>query len=169
MTTKETYISKLNRQKQIDLNDLIDRFEGTPVGTGYIDIIVLRDRCFEFINELTKLDLAVEAVSWWCLATEENQRNLGCPHGSGGPETKFGWFTEIYQEFDGLEEDELFQLDHEFNRQAITTTNLKSIAIIKEKKMVNPTDGKQLTFNKTACLTPGIWVYVPSDWTREDK
>lgn len=59
-------------QRQLD--QLIEKYEAYPVGIGYIDILVLRDRSVAFINDLTELGLGVCSVSWWCHTTADNRK-----------------------------------------------------------------------------------------------
>lgn len=171
MAIQTSYILSLDRQKQMHLDGLIEKFQAYPVGTGYIDIIILRDQYVDFINELTELNLAVNSISWWCHATEENKTKYGCPHGYGGPETQFGWFSEMSHDFDDIEEIEhehFFILDKSFDSDVIKEVNDKSISIIQNKKTITHADGNFLVFQNNPCLTPGIWVYVPDEWTRQN-
>lgn len=160
MTTDTNYISTLDRRKQEHVDRLIEKYEAQVVGTGYIDIIVLRDRFESFINELTDLNVAVVSISWWCHATEKNKEELGCPHGLGGPQTKHGWFSEIIQEFD--------EMDSDYENKPIVTINYQAIKAIKIKK-TEIKDGTTWTFDKTHCLTPGLWLHVPENWTRKEN
>ncbi len=156
-------------QKQLDL--LIEKFEAYPVGTGYIDIIVLGDKYIEFINELTDLGLAVNSISWWCNASKENKKKYGCPHGYGGPKTQFGWFSEILDEFDNVEEAEqqnFIKLNKNFSSDIIKKINNKAKSIIKNKKTKPKADENYLVFQKSPCLTPGIWIQVPDDWRSKE-
>ena len=98
MTTEKRYISSLNKQKQGQINQLIADY-GVYSGTRYSDIIIPRDRFVEFINSLTNIGIAINSVGWWCNATDENKTKYGCPHGYGGPMTKFGWFSEMCHAF----------------------------------------------------------------------
>ncbi len=167
MTAKKTYISTLNKQKQEQLNLLIEEFEAYPVGTGYIDIIIIRDRLINFINKLTNIGIVINSVSWWCNATDENKNKYGCPHGLGGPLTKFGLFTEIGHDFDDMNkiERELFvSLDNDFNEEIIKKINVKIINLIQNKQIFIQENIIFLTFQDNHCLTPGLWLYVPDDW-----
>ncbi|MCP4178629.1 MAG: hypothetical protein GY756_12770 [bacterium] len=172
MTKDLAYLSTLNEEKQKQLDLLIDKYKAFPVGTGYIDIITPRDKYVDFINELTELDLVVSSVSWWCNASKENKKKYGCPHGYAGPKTQFGWFSEIINEFDNVEEIEqqnFIKLNSTLNKDVIKKINDKAIRIIKNKKTTANTNGNILSFQKTQCLTPGIWVKVPDEWRSREE
>ena len=163
MSSHSAYISSLdqNRQQiQEQLDDLLKKYQGQPVGNGYIDIIVLRDKAREFINELTDLNLAVEAVSWWCHRTPENEKWLGCPHGMGGPMSIYheSAFSEITHEFNEIKEEAFAALKLDHSKEAVKLINQLAINIIEEKE-------NQPNF--TDCQTPGIWVRVPEGWIRK--
>ncbi len=153
-------------QKRAELDRLVARYSVHIVGDGYIDIIVTRDRCFDFINELTGAGLVIEAVSWWCHATDQNKRVLGCPHGYGGPMTAIGWFSELSHDFDELTEEEMAGLKANDFHNEVTRINNNMIETIRCKVTLPLADGTSLRFSEHACLTPGIWVHVPEDWKR---
>ena len=136
------------------------------VGNGYIDIIVTRDRYADFINELTETGFVVGAVSWWCHATEENKRTIGCPHGYGGPMTQIGWFSELAHDFDEVEEGEMVKLKANDFHHEVKRINDKMIETNMRKVTRQMADGTSLKFSEHACLTPWIWVHVPEDWQR---
>jgi hypothetical protein len=154
-------------QLQRSLDRLIEMYDGIPVGTGYIDIILLRDRYQAFIQALTHINLAVEAVSWWCRVTEEHAAQYGCPHGYGGPKTQFGWFSKLCHDVDEVVDASVLQaLDRQFTSEAIQHINEAALALIQHKQTM-PYLEHTLFFRTHPCLTPGIWVYVPDEWTRD--
>ncbi|MCP3681313.1 MAG: hypothetical protein GY861_01360 [bacterium] len=167
---KYTSTLKLNQktvQKNLDM--LIDGYDGIPASNGYIDIIILRERYVDFINALTELNLAIECVSWWCLATDENKEQYGCPHGYGGPMTKFGWFSELSHDFDEIEKKEIERLECEYSSERVRRINEIAAAIIKDKRTITYGDGSYLVFARNTCLTPAFWIRVPDDWERQEK
>ena len=169
MTTEKRYISSLNKQKQGQINQLIADY-GVYSGTRYSDIIIPRDRFVEFINSLTNIGIAINSVGWWCNATDENKTKYGCPHGYGGPMTKFGWFSEMCHDFDEIFEieKELFHsLTNDLQPETIKRINEKVIILILNKQTITYGDGTFLTFENNPCLTPGLNLYVPKDWTNE--
>ncbi len=170
MTNSSQYTSYLtDNQSEIQkgLDKLIVQYEGNPVGNGYIDIIVIRERYADFISSLTDNGLVVEAISWWCLASEENKESYGCPHGYGGPMTKFGWFSELSHDLDEIDDQFIEQLESEFTQNNIELINDNAKEIIKHK-ITMPYSRSKLEFQANSCLTPGIWIRVPQDWIRED-
>lgn len=169
MKTETSYILTLDKQKQIQLEKLIEKYEAYPVGTGYIDIIVLREKYSAFIDDLSKIGLMIEGVSWWCHATDDNKNSLGCPHGYGGPMTKFGWFSEMSHDFDSFENEILISIADKLNQFSVEEINDKAKNLIENKRTITYADGSYLTFKENPCLTPGLWIYVPDNWERELK
>lgn len=151
---------------QQQLDNLIEQFTGEPVGDGYIDIIIIRERYAEFIHTLTALNLAIECVSWWCHATDEHKASLGCPHGFGGPMTRFGWFSEMSFDFDEIAQEAINCLENSYTPANVKRINEMAAEIIRSKRTGPYPDGSYLEFQKDCCLTPGFWIYVPSDWRR---
>lgn len=169
MTTEKTYISTLDKQKQEQLEVLIEKYAVYSSDTAYGDIIVPRDCFMEFINGLTDIGVAIDSILWWCNATEENKSKYGCPHGYGGPMTKVGWFSEMVHEFDEIRElyqDLFLSLDNNFKAETLKKINDKAIELIQNKRTITHADGTFLTFQDNLCLTPGLDLYVHNDWKR---
>ncbi len=172
MNDMSEYTSKLKQNRlaiRRDLNNLITEYEGTPASNGYIDIIIVREKFEPFIGELTKLGLAIESISWWCNATDENKKQFGCPHGYGGPMTKFGWFSELSHDFDEIDTKEIEHLERNCTNENIKRINNISTAIIMNKRTITYADGSYLVFEKNPCLTPGFWIRVPDDWRNQEN
>ncbi len=172
MTDTHAYTSKLNQNRSAirrDLNNLIADYEGTLVGKGYIDIIIVRDKVQPFINELTKLGLAIESISWWCHATDENKKMFGCPHGYGGPMTIFGWFSEMCHDFDDIDRTEIENLERDYSNENIKRVNDIAAAIIENKRTIPDSDGSYLVFENNPCLTPGFWIRIPDGWRIQEN
>jgi len=151
--------------KQEELDRLISRYGvGYPPVGSYIDIIVGRERCMDFVGDLTDMGFAIEAVSWWCHATEENKRSLGCPHGYGGPMTEVGWFSEITHEFDEVDSNDIVEIDLRYDQDAVQRMNASMAETIRNKQVL--TAGPVLSFSGAGCLTPGFWIRVPEVWKR---
>ena len=103
MITKTDYISTIDTQNQVQLEKLIELYDIYVVGTGYVDLIIMRDKYSDFIDDLSAIGLMIESISWWCNATDDNKSKYGCPHGYGGPMTKYGWFSEMSHDYNDLE------------------------------------------------------------------
>ncbi len=88
------YIKLYFQRKSVD--KLIKEFNVVKVGNGYIDCIV-PEKIDSFIDELTKIDVFVTDISWWCHCTQYNKKLYGCPHGMGGPQSEVnaGFFSEL--------------------------------------------------------------------------
>ena len=163
MTVKKGYFETLESNNGIlqqKLNKIIIKNLVQPVGNSYIDMIILKDKSQEFINDLTRINIAVESISWWCFCNEKNKELLSCPHGYGGPKSHFyqGWFSEMGN-YNDIEREALHELEENFTTEKIKEINKKALKIIKE---IN--NDKYFT----ECLTSGIWAYVPDDWKREE-
>lgn len=151
---------------------LLAKYAAYSSETMYGDIIVPRENVIEFIHCLTNIGITINSVNWWCNATDENKAKYGCPHGYGGPMTKFGWFSEMCNDFDEFSEieNELFlSLDNNFTPETIKNINEKAIDFIQNKRTITYADGTFLTFKNNPCLTPGLDLYVPDNWTRKTK
>ncbi|HPI20223.1 MAG TPA: hypothetical protein PKY56_07625 [Candidatus Kapabacteria bacterium] len=149
------------------MDKLIDKFEAYPVGTGYIDVIVMRDKVVDFILELTRIGLVIESISWWCHSTEENKVRFGCLHGYGGPSTQNGWFSEMTHDFDNIENKILKGTTDTYKQSSIAEINDKAKNLILNKHTITYPDGNFLTYKDNPCLTPGLWIQVPENWERE--
>ena len=128
-----------------DLDKLIKRHKVEPVGWGYIDCIISLDNVFDFINDLSDMGVKVSTLTWWCHCKGQS---LVCPHGMGGPRSRYydGWFSEMWFEM----------LDFENNEQVI--------AYLK-----NPKDKTMLQWfeSRPKCLVPALWLDVPKNWRNE--
>ena len=83
--------------RNIELDKLLQKYNIQPVGNGYIDCIIMKENVKPFLQELTKINVFVTGVSWWCHCTKEHESKYHCPHGMGGPKSKYyeGWFSEM--------------------------------------------------------------------------
>lgn len=153
-------------EKQAELDHLIRMHDGLPVGGGYIDIIVGRERSFDLIDGLTAAGFAVEVLSWWCHATERNKMTFGCPHGYGGPVAPEGYYSELCHDFDEASNDEIRRLDSEERDACVRSLNERMKGTIRTKTTTAMADGVSLSFQSDGCLRPGIWVKVPQTWSR---
>ncbi|MEI2356989.1 hypothetical protein [Mesobacillus zeae] len=114
------------------------------------------------IENLTKMNVAIESVTWWCHCSDRNEKQFGCPHGMGGPESDFynGWYSEMGYEFEMFEiPAEKFQ---ELNYNDNFPSNIKTIND-EIKDYVNDLS-KARGYSK--CLTPAFWLSVPDGWKR---
>jgi len=126
-----------------DLDDLLEKSKAQPVGWGYIDCIIKPDNVTEFVNKLTEMDIRISALTWWCDCTDKKMNHDGCPHGMGGPDSRFydGWFSEMpwdYVRCDDFE-DNTEVLNYIFSNFPQSEDYLP-------------------------CLIPALWLDVPDDW-----
>ena len=161
----------MDKQKQEQLDLLIDKYAVYSSDNVYSDIIVARENFVEFINGLTNIGIIIDSVDWWCNATDENKNKYGCPHGYGGPVTKVGWFSEMSHDFDEtIVGNELFILiEKDFKSETLKALNDNVKKIIKNKKTITQADGTFLTFKDNPCLTPGFNLYVPNEWKNTNR
>jgi len=127
-----------------DLDRPLKQHRVQPVGWGYIDCITTFDDVFDFIDDLSSMGVKVNVVSWWCHCKDYSS---GCPHGYGGPLSKYfdGWFSEMWftSEFDNNEQ------VIEYLKSPIDETMLEWFESIPE------------------CFVPALWLDVPNDWMNE--
>ncbi|WNQ10797.1 hypothetical protein MJA45_24780 [Paenibacillus aurantius] len=63
------YFDYLNSNKKNlveQLERILTLYKVEPVGTGYVDCIVMRDNLKQFVDEITALGVVISGVSWWC-------------------------------------------------------------------------------------------------------
>ena len=166
---KNSYLLTLENNKQLIQNQLasiIEKNKGQVVGDGYADIILPCEYYINFVNDLTDINLGIEAISWWCHCTPENEKLFGCPHGYGGPKSKYsdGWYSERCHDFDEIDPKDIEELDSYYNNDIVKKINGRVIDIIKNKRTVTYGDGSFQIFEKDQCLTPGFWLHVPKNW-----
>jgi len=154
-----TYISRLEQHAATikpRLDQLLVDLEATPVGHGYIDIIVLRDRWDVFVDSVTGIGIAISHMTLWCHASEANQARYGCPHGLGGPMTKHGWITEMAG-------------DWVFNAEALVPVAEDVDGDGRDRvdrwnAAARDSLRSDLFCNQSPCYLPGFWLKVPEGW-----
>ncbi|MCL2568037.1 MAG: hypothetical protein FWE12_01190 [Oscillospiraceae bacterium] len=121
-----------------DLDNLMEQYKVQPVGCGYIDCIVSFANVFNFINGLSNINIKVYGLTWWCHCKDQNS---GCPHGTGGPASKYysGWFSEMWWSMT------------EFENNEQVAAYLKTLD---DPSILN-------------CFVPALWLDVPDDWVNE--
>ncbi|MBI5295475.1 MAG: hypothetical protein HY869_08360 [Chloroflexi bacterium] len=148
---------------QIAIEGLLEKYKVQPVGNGYIDLIVDKDISLALVHELTKLTVAIERLTWWCHVTSETKNELGCPHGMGGPQNKFGkgWFSECVGHPDFVVLDAINHLNKSSMLPEIFSTKSNEV-VANYIKNIFPSEGFY-----SPCLYVGLWLCVPDDWTRK--
>lgn len=156
-----TYLDWLRtKEKTIKprIDALLRDYKAQEVGNGYIDLILPLEHATELIDKLTFESIAVEAISWWCHCTPESQQTLGCPHGMGGPRSRYfeGWFSELGEVVPTLEllsepaKLDVKNLFHEV--QSINDEAKKHLSECQNVAWYSP------------CLFPALWLCVPKEW-----
>lgn len=122
--------------KKEKLNLLIKKYKVQPVGNGYLDCIVV-ENAVDFVNELSNIGVNVTNISLWCHCTEKHKHIYNCPHGMGGPRSKYyeGWFSEMCH---------VPLIDVKGNDMAINYITDR----IKSEPFYSP------------CLVPGLWLHL---------
>jgi len=148
---------------QFFIESLLEKYQAQPVGDGYIDLILDKDISLVLIQEFTKLHVAVERLTWWCHVTAQTKTTLGCPHGMGGPQNRYGegWFSECVQYPDFFVIEALHPLDESSMSPEIFATKCNELATHYIKD-VFPSEGFY-----SPCLHIGLWVHVPEGWKRK--
>ena len=132
------------------LDKLLMKHKVQPVGWGYTDCIIKRENLIDFLNDLDKIQIKVQAITLWCHCTNYNAQAYGCPHGGGGPLSGYheGWFSEIYHvEFKDDFACSADVLDYIFSDSSDWRNN----------KLYSP------------CVEPALWLDVPEEWRNVDE
>ena len=137
-------------RSQERLDQILDFHKGEPVGRGYSEIIVHRDRYKPFIKDVLSEGFRISAISWWEYrdSVEKSEYGMGA---------RPSWFYPgLFSELCIRDDDIKVQNDAE---EAI----LEITAIIENKEIHFP-DGDMVTFKEHSFLTPGFWLEVPPNW-----
>jgi hypothetical protein len=129
-----------------DLDHILALHKAQPVGNGYIDIIVKQEYVHPLIQNLVSKGIRITGITWWEYIDSFQKRPK---YGMGGPKSKFfeGWFAELC-----LGDDE------------INTNEENEILKIITNKEIHFSDGDVIKYGEQECLTPALWLEVPSDW-----
>ena len=162
METETPYIQALQAKReyfQHAIETLMEKFQVQMVGNGYTDLILPISESLKLIEELTKMQVALKTITYWCLCTPESEKNLGCPHGLGGPRNRFGegWYSEFCTVYYNIEEGGV---------------NLDDISLEPKElvKLCNQIAANHLLYDLPKksffreCIHSGLWLHVPDDW-----
>jgi hypothetical protein len=149
-------------QYQDAIERLLEEYSVTPVGNGYMDLVVARGKASELIQKLARLPVAVEGMSWWCHVTPESRARLGCPHGYGGPANPFG--PGHFSETNLID---LFKVAERGVDLDATSFEPRLLASECGRIACNYIE-RELPAEKlySPCLQPGLWLLVPDGWRR---
>lgn len=161
-----------NKKEVIEgLEKLMRLYKVEPVGNGFIDCIVMKNKLEEFIIEVSNLGLLVAAASWWCYVNSNESEHTGCPHGMGGPCSTYygGWLSELQNDIYELDEGIIKDILALYNKQSIYTANIKTLNKIKSILEIpfRYTPTEYIDSNK--CVNPGLWLLVPNNWKNSIK
>ena len=143
-------------RNQLEL--LLEKYKVQPVGHGYIDLIVKKELVEGLINELTNHNIIIMGVTWWCHCTTESEILLGCPHGMGGPQSRYyqGWFSET--------QTPMYEIPKHI-LDKITLSELHNNALSINSQVLRFIHEKSNSENsKLECMVPALWLYVPDEW-----
>lgn len=123
------------------LDKLLLDYKIQPVGWGYIDCITIKENASGFIKSLSELGIRITDITWWCHCMIGGNKETGCPHGEGGPRSKYfdGWFSEMYQIPNVKIKDNNEIIQYIFNEWPTTKEYLP-------------------------CLIPAFWLDVSDEW-----
>lgn len=129
-----------------DLDRILVLHKAQPVGTGYIDIIVKREYVHALIQNLISKGIRITGITWWEYIDSFPKKPK---YGMGGPKSKFfeGRFAELC-----LSDDE------------VSTNEENEILKMITNKEIHFSDGDVIKYKEQECLTPALWLEVPSDW-----
>jgi hypothetical protein len=134
-------MTNINEETKNALDRLLIAYKIQPVGWGYIDCITIKENVSAFVNSLTELDIKVTDITWWYYCRIGGNKETGCPHGGGGPTSKYfdGWFSEMYQIPNVKIKDNIDIIQYVFNEWPNAKEYLP-------------------------CLIPAIWLDAPDNW-----
>ncbi len=163
------YLETNKETIQYKLNEIIRNNRVQPVGNGYIDCIVLKADILGFMHQLSELGILVTGVSWWCHVDKENKPHSNCPHGMGGPVSKYhtGWFSELQNDMLTISEKNVERIE-ETNEKKLTMKSNENLIELIEKTLQVPfrfTPTEYIEDNE--CVVPALWLRVPDDWKSE--
>lgn len=157
------YLESNKKEIVEQLERIFELYKVEPVGDGYIDCIVLKDNMQMFINEISASGILITDVSWWCYVSPNNNESSGCPHGMGGPKSKYydGWFSELQNAFYEVDKDKVESLINSYDSNKVSFLNMQTIEGIQEMLRVpfRYTPTEYIRENK--CVMPGIWLLIP--------
>ena len=138
------------------LDSLLEKYQAQPVGNGYIDIIIKREKFINFAEEILKNGFSISDISWWEYVDSMEKKNK---YGLGGPLSRFfeGWFSEIPISLDKI------------NTNDTVDNQLKEIIRVIENKEIQFADEEKITFKQNHLLTPAFWLTVPDSWRNKFK
>lgn len=143
-------------QKKVEL--LFKKYKVQHVGNGYIDLIVSNELVEAFINELTRHNIIIFGVTWWCHCTTESESLLGCPHGMGGPRSEYyqGWFSET--------QIPIYEVPKQFLDEINLSELHNKVKSINDHVLKFIRDDFKKDNSYSSCLVPGLWLQVPNEW-----
>jgi hypothetical protein len=148
---------------QSAIEGLLEKYQVQPVGNGFIDLIIEKEKSLNLIDELSGLSVAVGSLSWWCHSTDETKSKYGCPHGMGGSLNRYG--EGIFSECVQHPIFEVPELTSQNNEKSITPQTFSkkcNEVVVKYIVKVLPTESFY-----SPCLYPGLWLLVPENWRRK--
>lgn len=119
------------------LDDLLLRNKVQPVGAGYIDCIVRPEYLPSLAEGLKAISIRITGLTWWCHCCDENKARYGCPHGMGGPKSKYfdGWFSEMNLPLVKIQQDDVLDVINDAHKDE----------------------------SYRPCFTPALWLDVPDE------
>ncbi|MFD2614181.1 hypothetical protein [Paenibacillus gansuensis] len=156
--------NKRSLVEQIEL--IFTLYQVQPVGSGYIDCIIMRNNLKPFIDEISAIGVIISDVSWWCYFDPLNPK--GCPHGMGGPKSEYydGWFSELQNDMFEANKEKVDALINSYDKRCVKSTNMQTLEEIENTLKVpfRYTHSEYIPGNE--CVVTGIWLHVPDDWKR---
>ncbi len=127
---------QLNLQLKEKLDTIIDKYNITMMGSGYLECICPFKNIENFLDEINNLNIKICGFNWWCFVCDDGSHE---PCGHGGPKTKDGYYSEInmseFWKFDSILEMKKY-LIHDY---------------------VNSSEYK-------SCYNPSFYIEVDSSW-----
>lgn len=131
------------------LDNLLERYRAQPVGTGYIDVIVLRADFQPFVAELVSAGFRITTISWWEYVEAIGRQSK---YGMGGPISRYypGRFAECGS------------FDEVIPNQSLQDLIGEIFRVVDNKDL-----GDEISCSETKSLTPAVWLDVDKTWKNQ--
>lgn len=160
------YILKDENSIKEKMDSIIKNNEVEIVGYNYGECIVRKEKLDLVFEMISDIGIIISAISWWCNVENEESERKGCPHGMGGPRSKYGygWYSELQNPMINLEDDLLIELKITFNLEKIKKSNLEILNELNTRLSTPFLYTSTNIIEDNRCVTPALWIEVPDTW-----
>jgi hypothetical protein len=147
---KRRALSAWVKDAQNKLDRIMDIHGAEPVGNGYAEIIVPRNRCRAFVKDVLSDGFRITGITWHeqCDSIGQSKYGMAVYHSRLSEVV----FSEI-----PIGDDDVISLGN-------TEETHRGIMDIIENKEIRFSDRERITFKDHQFLIPGFWLDIPFDW-----